>query len=58
MGGAEPAPGRRGAGGATDEDPQRSILLAVTGHDADTADLYWQVRRLARTKRGFLEVTP
>lgn len=40
--------------GADEETARRSLLLAVTGHDAEIADLYWRVRRLARTERGFL----
>ncbi|HET7590129.1 MAG TPA: hypothetical protein VFK14_08130 [Solirubrobacterales bacterium] len=40
--------------GASREAAERAVLLAVTGHDAEIADLYWQVRRLARTEWGFL----
>lgn len=40
--------------GADEEGALRSLLLAVTGHDTEIADLYWRVRRLARTERGFL----
>ena len=34
--------------GASEQDAERMFLLAVTGHDAEIADLYWQVRQLAR----------
>jgi hypothetical protein len=40
--------------GACREDAERSFLLAVTGHDAEIADLYWRVQRLARTEQGYL----
>lgn len=40
--------------GATREDAERMILLAVMGHDTEIHDLYQQVRMLARTQSGYL----
>lgn len=40
--------------GANAENAERAIMLALIGHDAEIADLYQRIRRLARTERGFL----
>jgi hypothetical protein len=40
--------------GASEEQADSAILIAVTGHDAEIADLYQRVRQLARTERGYL----
>jgi hypothetical protein len=40
--------------GASPQDAERVVLLAVMGHDAEIRDLYEQVRRLARTEAGYL----
>lgn len=40
--------------GASQEDAERMMVLAVMGHDSEIHDLYERVRRLARTGAGYL----
>lgn len=39
---------------ASPEGAERMKVLAVMGHDAEIGDLYEQVRRLARSRAGYL----
>lgn len=36
------------------EAAERAYFLAISGHDAEIADLYWKVRRLSGIERGYL----
>lgn|GEM_PF-5844597 len=40
--------------GASPENAERAIMLALIGHDAEIADLFQRMRTLARTERGYL----
>lgn len=40
--------------GASEEEAEDAILLAVMGHDPEAHELYEQVKRLARDKAGYL----
>jgi hypothetical protein len=39
---------------ATGDDAERSIMLALMGHDTEVHGLHEQVRRLARERDGYL----
>ena len=40
--------------GSSPEEAERSQVLAAMGHDREVHDLYEQVRKLARTRAGYL----
>jgi hypothetical protein len=40
--------------GASREEAERVVLLAVMGHDTEIQNLYERVKRLARTEAGYL----
>jgi hypothetical protein len=40
--------------GATGEEAERTVMLAIMGHDSEAHDLHQTVRRLARERDGYL----
>jgi hypothetical protein len=40
--------------GASDDDAERAIMLAIMGHDSEVHELHQKVRRIARDRDGYL----